>query len=259
MKVFLSWSGPQSLAAAYALRDWLPYVINAAEPWMSAADIEVGTRWSVAIQNELESTRFGILLVTQANVNSPWLLFEAGALAKTLHDTYVCPFLIGLKPVDLPAGPLAQFQAKIADKAGTAQLLETLNDAMKTEAMPKSRLEHAFQKWWPELEDKLRHLPAETMAIEAPRTMEEVLDELLTITRRLDRAVPAIVSRQKDSETPCDELFRSAVHSALHHPPQKQAMSEYDVWRNSPKALQAQLERREQKSEEAGESNSKDS
>lgn len=110
MDVFISWSGERSRAAAEALRGWLPMIINALKPWLSSADIDKGTRWSTDVATRLEAAKVGILCLTPNNLHSDWILFEAGALSKTLENTFVCPFLIGLEPTDLEQ-PLAQFQA----------------------------------------------------------------------------------------------------------------------------------------------------
>ena len=60
MKVFLSWSGIRSKLMADALRDWLPLVIQAVEPWLSESDIEKGVRWGPDISDRLEESRVGI-------------------------------------------------------------------------------------------------------------------------------------------------------------------------------------------------------
>jgi TIR domain len=64
--VFISWSGDRSRAAADALRDWLPKIINAVRPWLSSADIDKGARWNVDIAAKLEAAKIGILCLT------PW-------------------------------------------------------------------------------------------------------------------------------------------------------------------------------------------
>src|SRR5262249_46663848 len=110
MDVFISWSGERSRAAAETLREWLPMVINAVEPWLSSADIDKGSRWATDLSVRMEVSKAGIICLTPSNLRAEWILFEAGALSKTIKDTFVCPFLIDLKPTDL-RGPLAQFQA----------------------------------------------------------------------------------------------------------------------------------------------------
>jgi hypothetical protein len=83
-------------AAAEALRGWLPKIINALKPWLSSADIDKGARWSADVASRLEAAKAGIICLTPSNLHSDWILFEAGALSKTLKNTFVCPFLIGL-------------------------------------------------------------------------------------------------------------------------------------------------------------------
>jgi hypothetical protein len=158
VNVFLSWSGPRSRAVASALHDWLPYVINALRPWMSAVDIESGQRWNAQIASQLAESAVGILCLTKENTAAPWLLFEAGALSKALDNAFVCPYLLNHAPSAI-SGPLAQFQAVMADKAGTKRLLQTLNRALGSGGLSDARLERGFETWWPELERTLASIP----------------------------------------------------------------------------------------------------
>lgn len=97
MKVFISWSGEKSKAVAHALREFIPDVIQSVKPWMSDADIRAGECWSNAVAKELQESSFGIICLTADNLMAPWILFEAGALAKTISETYVCPY-VGVTP-----------------------------------------------------------------------------------------------------------------------------------------------------------------
>ena len=91
MKVFISWSGAISHQVALVLREWLPSVIQAVEPYVSSEDIDKGARWTTDISKELEASQYGILCVTPENIEAPWLNFEAGALSKTIDKSRVCP------------------------------------------------------------------------------------------------------------------------------------------------------------------------
>src|SRR6185369_14317031 len=122
MRVFVSWSGDRSRAIAEILRDWLPYVLPSAEPWMSSTDIERGSRWSLEISEQLDKANIGIICLTPENLEAPWILFEAGALSKALSRTLVCTYLFQVGPTDIK-GPLSQFQASLATREDTKKLL----------------------------------------------------------------------------------------------------------------------------------------
>lgn len=94
MKVFISWSGERSQIFAQALHEWLPMVLQSIVPWLSQADIAAGERWADKIAKELEGCNFGILSVTRENIASPWILFEAGALAKLMQEGRVIPLIL---------------------------------------------------------------------------------------------------------------------------------------------------------------------
>ena len=96
----------------------LPYV----QPWLSQSNIPAGERWAQEVAKELESSNFGIICVTPENLGSPWILFEAGALAKSLQGAKVIPLLYGLEFSDV-TGPLAQFQAKKLGKEGLSEIV----------------------------------------------------------------------------------------------------------------------------------------
>ena len=118
--VFISWSGARSKAAAVALNDWLPTIIQRARPWMSEEDIQKGSRGLADVSGALHTMKIGLICLTPENLNEPWILFEAGALSKT-QDARVCTFLLGgLKKSSLK-NPIAMFQATENGSGGHSQ------------------------------------------------------------------------------------------------------------------------------------------
>lgn len=170
MKVMVSWSGKRSKAVAEALHYWIKAAIQSTEPWMSDEDIDKGARWSSELARELKETRVGIVCLTPENLEAPWILFEAGALSKTIERTYVCPYLFGLAKKDFNKGPLAQFQASQTDKADTKKLLATINRAAD-QPLTEKQLDDAFRHWWPELDKRLKRIPTEEELPERRMTM----------------------------------------------------------------------------------------
>ena len=134
MKIFISWSGERSAVLAQALKDWLPLVLHYAEPWLSRSDIDAGGRWSVEIAKELETCNFGISCITRENQDTPWILFEAGAIAKSMQDAKVIPLLLDLDKKEI-SGPLAQFQAKKVEKDEIRELIVSVNKSAKSPSL----------------------------------------------------------------------------------------------------------------------------
>jgi hypothetical protein len=115
----------------------IPLVLHYAEPWLSQADIGVGERWANEVARELEASNFGIICITRENVGSPWVVFEAGALAKSMQRSRVIPLLLDLEFRDI-TGPPAQFQAKKVERTGLNEIIQSLNQ-LANRAVPDGR------------------------------------------------------------------------------------------------------------------------
>lgn len=157
MDIFVSWSGERSRVAGEALKDWLPQVIQALTPWSSAETIP-----------RSGAAGFGIICLTAENLHHDAILFEAGALSGTLENRFICGLLLDLE-ADEVAAPLSRFELIRAEKREIRKLLSTLNSILSQGALSEPRLEASFQKWWPDLEQKL----VSSRAAEEPVRMVE--------------------------------------------------------------------------------------
>ena len=165
MRLFIGWSGPMSFAVAGVLRDKLPGIFPAIDPFVSTYDITKGNPWSKDLEEELRTAGFGIVCVTHSNVNSPWLNFEAGALSKGFH---VAPFLFHMDPKSLQGGPLGQFQTTAYEKHDILKLMKDINETLDPEnKVSPDQLAATFEPWWIELNTALQGI-ASTDETETP-------------------------------------------------------------------------------------------
>lgn len=187
-EIFISWSGPQSKFVAEALYDWIPRVIQSVNPWMSSEDIHAGDRWFIEISKKLENSDFGIICITPENLTSPWLLFEAGALAKTITDeNFVCPYLIKLNPTDFKS-PLNHFQSVKATEDDTFKLIKSINNVLGEDSLNEGQLKDTFNHFWPGLSTKLENLPNSEVEEELKRDDSDILSEILELVRSITRS-----------------------------------------------------------------------
>jgi TIR domain len=182
MRIFTSWSGDRSKAAALGLKSLLQDLFEEAVQVFVSEHITPGEAWAQRLGTELEQSEFGILCLTRDNWQSPWLLFEAGAIAKKFASSRVVPYLIDELPAASDRSPLAQFQHVRADREGTYRLVESIN-SIRDNPKPNDRLERSFAKWWPDLEQTLKTVQASNPAQPPIRSDRELLE---TILQRLE-------------------------------------------------------------------------
>jgi len=200
MKIFISWSGQRSHAVAELLNDWIKCVLQASNPWISSSGIAPGSLWFTEIINELRDTSVGIICITQENKDRPWLLFEAGAIAKGLATSRVCTLLIDLKSSDLK-DPLAQFNHTQTDRDSMWKLVRMLNNALDIGKLEERTLAQVFDTYWPQFEEKFAKALEDNQPTEKikPRSNDSMLEEILQSTRSLNARVSQIESGSSGS------------------------------------------------------------
>lgn len=205
MNIFISWSGDRSRLIAESIRVWLPKVMQSVKPWMSDQDISAGARWLTEVASTLNTTSIGLICVTPENQHNPWLLFEAGALSKTLEQTCVCPIVFEMTPGQLD-GPLTQFQANNLDRIGIGKVLTTINSGLGDRRLEAQQLDEILDVWWPKLEEKLQAIP-NAIAPTAIRTTGDQLEELLALSREQLRRENIRIEASNERDEKLDSLL----------------------------------------------------
>jgi hypothetical protein len=205
--VFISWSGHASLGIAKVLRLWLRSLVQLVDPWISP-DIAAGERWQATLSGKLVDAKYGILCVTRDNATAPWLIFEAGAMARSFDQSRVVPLLFGIDVADL-TGPLSQFQSVVGDRTGIFKIVKELH-AVTQSRMPDAELQMLFDTLWPSIEKGIAE--ACDVLVDQPlvaRSDREILDEVLALVRGL-RVAPS-----EDGITLALRLLEAEVNSEL--------------------------------------------
>lgn len=214
MNVFLSWSGSKSQAVAEEFNTWLQCVLQSVKPWISTSGIEGGSLWFDEISSQLSDSGVGIIFLTEDNKNNPWILFEAGALAKGLKLNRVCTFLIDLEPQDIH-NPLSNFNHTFTNKDSIYKLVATLNSRLdKDHSLSIDVLTKVFEKYWPDLDSKIQEIKEKNPSIETPksRDREEKIDEILLITRSMVNRINKLESESFNNRA---LLLEKAFQSTL--------------------------------------------
>jgi hypothetical protein len=228
MRVFIGWSGDRSRLVAGGLKSLLEYTFEGIDVFVSDY-IEPGEAWGPRLQSELEQSQVGILCLTAENFDAPWLLFEAGAMAKKFESsrTRVVPYLIDTLPEAAAKSPLRQFQQVNADREGTLFIIKTIN-ALRESPQGSDRLSRIFNGAWLEFEQTMKALPAHGERRHDKRSDREILESIL-------QQVETLVQGHSGPTAAVEKLPSEEVAHLLnlrHHP-----TITYGVQRNLKKEL----------------------
>jgi hypothetical protein len=184
MQVFIAWSGDRSRDFALALHVWLKSAIQRLDPWVSERDIEVGQRWTEELAKQIKTAQFAILCLTPENRRSPWINFEAGALAEAVGSNRVIPALVDFRAAELD-WPLAQFQAVEATRDGILKMVLSINKALGEQRLDAGMLATVFDGLWPNLEGRIGKILATHGGDFRPKekSERELIEEILATVR----------------------------------------------------------------------------
>ncbi|ADG14247.1 hypothetical protein BC1002_0139 [Paraburkholderia atlantica] len=190
MDVFISWSSSVTRKIAGAFSEFLELVIHRSKPWYSD-ETPAGAQWSPLISERLGKSKVGVTFVTQANKESPWLMFEAGAVAKGVPDNRVCVVLVDLKNEDIQP-PLSQFLTTPLDEEGIFRVLQTINEALDEDKFNDEMLRRVMKAHWAEFDAKVKQICAdEPSTPDEPRAERDMIVEILQTVRVLDQQMRA--------------------------------------------------------------------
>src|SRR5947209_12507475 len=156
MRIFICWSGEQSKSIAAAMDNWLPRILGTDTTFFSEKAIEKGTRWFDAVNVELNTATAGLICLTLENVRSPWIHFEAGALAKAVNQR-LFTYLYGVEPGDL-SGPLSAYQYTRPTEEDTKRLIKSLSESLDPDTLLRTEWESNFHEQWPHLKQILEEI-----------------------------------------------------------------------------------------------------
>ena len=87
-------------------------------------------------------------------------------------------------------GPLNRFQHTRFEKDDFKKILKTVNGVAGEAAIELPNLERVFEKWWPDLKEKVDSIMNTGVMTESKRSDREILEEILGLCRNNNASIP---------------------------------------------------------------------
>ena len=159
-KIFISWSGEHGKAIAKKLKQSIENDIFSGKVKCFVSDVNItcGEDWKNKINNVLKGSQFGIVCVTKDTVGSPWIHYEAGALAG--NGILTIPLLFNCSEKAIQGTPLQDKQCvhfhdkdqpgdkswtrngvQFQDRVKFCKMISDINDELKLVDIDKTQLD----------------------------------------------------------------------------------------------------------------------
>src|SRR5262245_38621556 len=112
MNVFVSWSGQIARVAAEGFHTWLRGApqLKRIKVYFSPKSNDPGALWRQTLRGALAKSSVGVFFLTRESVNSPWVLFEGGAVGKLGRSRVFTVLLdLGTKDIATLAPPFEEY------------------------------------------------------------------------------------------------------------------------------------------------------
>lgn len=195
VNLFITWSKEPSKTIAKHLQMLLVDVLHI-RPFMSDVDIESGSAWFKEICGGLSQSDRGIVLLAANSLDSPWVWWEAGALAGRTGFGNVHSVLVNITSANVPS-PLDQYQHTICtDKAQVKKLVDDLRQFAVPDHCPVS-MDRVFESQWPEFSRRVDEaIRAAGDAATPPKLSQDaMLEQILGALKAMQASPPRWESR----------------------------------------------------------------
>ena len=202
------------------MKQYLPHILPDIYPWLSDQDITPGSRWSQELARELHECTCGIICVTQENMNSPWINFEAGVLSSSIGTEMVIPLLIDIDTDDL-SGPLQQFHALKLSRDALEEIVKTMRERIPS-PLAEDFSREGLELVWPMFETLSKMTASGAKKTAKPPTKKELIEQIDHVVHRVDGRIEElqmdvfdIISKLRAEPATVDTYRQWQKHEAI--------------------------------------------
>lgn len=222
LPVFISWAGPWAESVGKGFRDFLPDAVNAIDLFLSASDIDKGSRWGSVLSSSLQSSACAIVCLTRESLDSTWVAFETGAISRAAGGpdgarSRIWTYLLGLNLKELQLSPFAEYQGTASTREETWELIRSIN-RLSPDSTPEDSLRRRFDgSFWPNFSVVLKE--HQKSVLSSPQTSEaselDLLSEVLLTVRTIQHEIRRASASGMNRRSPWELLFDAIVRRGI--------------------------------------------